>query len=67
MCTKSPITCLLINNNATIAGSWLHGNEVLTGDVHLTAMPVDAITMLTPPGGHFLFLPFLLWHTGNTS
>ena len=57
MRTKSPIPRLLINNNETIAGSWLRGNKALTGDVHLTAMPVDAITKLSPPGGRFS--PFL--------
>ena len=47
--TDSPVTRILVNDDKTVAGLLLRGNEVLTGDAYVNAMPVDAINKLTPP------------------
>jgi 15-cis-phytoene desaturase len=47
--TDSPVTRILVNSDNTVAGLLLRGNEVITGDDYVNAMPVDAIKKLTPP------------------
>lgn len=47
--TDSPLTRILVNDDKTVAGLLLRGNEILTGDAYVSAMPVDAIKKLTPP------------------
>ena len=48
--TSSPVTRILLNpDDDTVAGLLLQGNEVLTGDAYVNAMPVDALKKLTPP------------------
>ena len=47
--TDSPVTRILVNNDKTVAGLLLRGNEVITGDAYVNAMPVDAVKKLTPP------------------
>lgn len=47
--TDSPVTKILVNDDNTVAGLLLRGNEVITGDAYVNAMPVDAIKKLTPP------------------
>jgi 15-cis-phytoene desaturase len=57
--TNSPIQRILVhpnddnndsnnNNDNAIAGILLRGNEVLTADYYISAMPVDAMKKLTP-------------------
>ena len=52
--TDSPVTRILVNNDKTVAGLLLRGNEVISGDAYVNAMPVDAINKLTPPEWHSL-------------
>lgn len=42
--TDSPVTKILLNKeDDTVAGLLLRGNEVISGDAYVNAMPVDAI------------------------
>jgi 15-cis-phytoene desaturase len=49
--TDTPVTRILVNNDEekTVAGLLLQGDEVITGDAYISAMPVDAVKKLTPP------------------
>lgn len=49
--TNSPVQRILVHpekHGKSIAGLLLKGNEVLTADYYISAMPVDAIKKLTP-------------------
>lgn len=48
--TNAPIKRILLNNDGdnTVAGLLLQGNEVVSGDAYVNAMPVDAFKKLTP-------------------
>ena len=46
--TNVPVTKILTNDDHTVAGLLLQGNEVISGDAYVTAMPVDALKKLAP-------------------
>lgn len=46
--TNSPITRILLNSDKTVAGLLLQGNEVVSSDAYVNAMPVDALKKLAP-------------------
>ena len=46
--TDAPVKRILLNDDGTIAGLQLKGNEIVSGDVYVNAMPVDALKKLTP-------------------
>jgi 15-cis-phytoene desaturase len=47
--TDSPVTRILVNHDKTIAGLLLRGNEVVSADAYVNAMPVEAVKKLCPP------------------
>jgi 15-cis-phytoene desaturase len=47
--TGAPVTRILLNKDETVAGLLMQGNEVLSADAYVNAMPVDALKKLTPP------------------
>jgi len=49
--TGSPVIRVLVNNDdeKSVAGLLLGGDEVLSADYYVSAMPVDAVKKLTPP------------------
>ncbi|KAI2506045.1 flavin containing amine oxidoreductase [Fragilaria crotonensis] len=48
--TDTPVMRILVNeNDKSVAGLLLRGDEVISGDAYINAMPVDAIKVLTPP------------------
>jgi 15-cis-phytoene desaturase len=47
--TDSPVTRILVNDDKTIAGLLLRGNEVISADAYVNAMPVEAVKKLCPP------------------
>lgn len=48
--TDAPVMRILVNeNDKSVAGLLLKGNEVISADAYISAMPVDAIKVLTPP------------------
>jgi len=49
--TDAPVKRIIVNPNngeKAVAGLLLKGNEILTGDYYISAMPVDAVKKLTP-------------------
>jgi 15-cis-phytoene desaturase len=46
--TDAPVKRILLNGDDTVAGLLLKGNEVVSGDAFVNAMPVDALKRLTP-------------------
>jgi len=46
--TNTPVTRILLNSDQTVAGLLLQGNEVISADAYVNAMPVDALKKLTP-------------------
>jgi len=46
--TNAPVKQILLNDDKTIAGLLLKGNEVVSADAYVNAMPVDALKKLTP-------------------
>jgi 15-cis-phytoene desaturase len=46
--TNAPVKRILLNQDNTVAGLLLPGGEVVSGDVYVSAMPVDALKKLTP-------------------
>lgn len=46
--TSTPVTRILLNSDDTVAGLLLQGNEVISADAYVNAMPVDALKKLTP-------------------
>lgn len=46
--TNTPVTRILLNDDDTIAGLLLKGEEVISADAYVNAMPVDALKKLTP-------------------
>jgi 15-cis-phytoene desaturase len=46
--TNAPVTRILLNSDDSIAGLLLQGNEVLSADAYVNAMPVDALKKLAP-------------------
>ena len=46
--TGVPVTKFLLNRDDSLAGLLLQGNEVITGDAYVNAMPVDALKKLAP-------------------
>ena len=46
--TDVPVKRILLNDDDTVAGLLLRGNQVVSGDVYVNAMPVDALKKLTP-------------------
>jgi 15-cis-phytoene desaturase len=46
--TDAPVKSILLNEDKTVAGLLLKGNEVVSGDAYVSAMPVDALKKLTP-------------------
>ena len=47
--TDSPVTRVLVNDDKTVAGLLLRGNEVISADAYVNAMPVEAVKKLCPP------------------
>jgi 15-cis-phytoene desaturase len=47
--TNTPLTRILLNDDETVAGLLLRGEEVISADAYVNAMPVDALKKLTPP------------------
>jgi 15-cis-phytoene desaturase len=47
--TDKPVTKVLLNSDDTIAGLLLRGQEVVSADAYVNAMPVDALKKLAPP------------------
>ena len=48
--TDTPVMRILVNeNDKSVAGLLLRGDEVISADAYINAMPVDAIKVLTPP------------------
>ncbi len=55
--TESPVTRILVNpHDKTVAGMLLQGNEVISADAYINAMPVDALKKLLP--SEWLSLPY---------
>ena len=48
MRTNAPVTRILLNSDHTVAGLLLQGNEVMSADAYVNAMPVDALKKLAP-------------------
>jgi len=46
--TDSPVTRILVNDDKSVAGLLLRGNEVVSADFYVNAMPVEAIKKLCP-------------------
>lgn len=46
--TNAPVKRILLNADKTVAGLLLRGGEIVSGDVYINAMPVDALRQLTP-------------------
>jgi len=46
--TGVPVKRILVNDDNTVAGLLLKGNEVVSADAYINAMPVDALKKLTP-------------------
>eukprot|EP00529_Nitzschia_sp_RCC80_P010723 CAMPEP_0113494778 /NCGR_PEP_ID=MMETSP0014_2-20120614/29278_1 /TAXON_ID=2857 /ORGANISM="Nitzschia sp." /LENGTH=619 /DNA_ID=CAMNT_0000388673 /DNA_START=18 /DNA_END=1877 /DNA_ORIENTATION=+ /assembly_acc=CAM_ASM_000159 len=46
--TDSPCTNILLNQDDSVAGLLLRGEEVISGDAYVNAMPVDALKKLLP-------------------
>lgn len=47
--TDSPVTRVLVNDDKSVAGLLLRGNEVISADAYVNAMPVEAVKKLCPP------------------
>lgn len=46
--TNAPITRIMLNSDNTVAGLLLQGEEVVSADAYVNAMPVDALKKLAP-------------------
>ena len=46
--TNAPVTRILLNSDNTVAGLLMQGNEVISADAYVNAMPVDALKKLVP-------------------
>jgi 15-cis-phytoene desaturase len=46
--TNAPVTRILLNSDDSVAGLLLQGNEVISADAYVNAMPVDALKKLIP-------------------
>ena len=46
--TNAPVTRILLNADDTVGGLLLQGNEVISADAYVNAMPVDALKKLAP-------------------
>lgn len=46
--TSSPVTKILLNQDISVAGLLLRGEEVISADAYVNAMPVDAFKKLAP-------------------
>ena len=46
--TNAPVKRILLNDDNTVAGLLLKGGEVVSADLYVNAMPVDALKRLTP-------------------
>jgi len=47
--TDAPVKQIILNEDKTVAGLLLKGEEIVSADIYVNAMPVDALKKLTPP------------------